>query len=644
MDYRAEIDGLRAIAVVSVILFHMGFNSLSGGYVGVDVFFGISGYLIGYLVISKLKAGNFKFSEFFSRRIRRLFPAAFVVYIVTVIVFFFVFPQSLYKATIEGVASSLTFTSNLYYWQLGGYFGPTVETNPMLHTWSLSVEEQFYLFFPVLLYFLSKCFNKDIVVFSILLIAVLVSLFLAVAYTPSAISFAGFYLLPVRVYELGLGVLCAFIHFKGWFRTGLNKGYIKDLGLLMIVVSLFLFNKATPFPSYNALLPVVGCCLFLLSTSTDCLSYKVTTNRVFIYLGLVSYSLYLWHWPVIVLADWMAPYDKNVFDYLAMVVTMLAIAHVSWKCIEKPFRSYKADTSTVLRRYLVINFGFLSVLFLLWIGGNGFYSDPDGKIGTVYQQAIEPEPGRAQCTDKIKNEGVFFACHMLSNKPHAKKIFVWGDSHGSALMPAFEKTASEIDVFYANNTGCLPLLDVTSVSSIYGDCELVNRLVWEHLSKVKYDLVVLIGAFDNYMKYGFVTDVASRSMDSVTAIRQGVHNQAALFDSKQMNYLIFEQAIEFRFSVPDYYLNEAMTGVSHGQNKMQVSSYLEQGTIFRQITEGIAKENVVNIFLEDCKDSFCPSALDGSLLYKDNHHISNTYAKSLNSRVYAAVVSRLKDD
>ncbi len=642
MNYRADIDGLRAIAVLSVVFFHMGFDFISGGYVGVDVFFSISGYLIGYLVISKLDSRQFSFTDFFVRRVKRLFPAALVVYISTIFIFFIYFPPSMFESMLEGVASSLTFTSNIYFWQQGGYFGASVENNPMLHTWSLSVEEQFYIIFPTIMYFIFKFSGRLFYLFLALSVAVIASVFVAVLYAPSAISFAGFYLLPVRVYELGLGVLCAFIHYKGWLKSFLERGIVKDIGFVLIFISIIVFDENTSFPSYNALLPVIGCCFILISKSKKCFSYSVLTDQRLVFVGVISYSVYLWHWPVIVFNNWLNPYDKTISQYLIISVIIFMLSFLTWNYIERPFRhSTTNSASSYFAKYISINIFLLLVISGLWVIGNSSFSDPDGRINSVYQTAIAPEPDRDNCTDVVKISRTFHRCILSVEKPGKKKVLVWGDSHGSALMPAFAKISEEVNVYYVNNTGCIPLLTVTSVSTVFGDCGTANRLVWDHIKNENYDLVVLAAAFNNYLAFNIVTDVRTETMNSADAIRTGLNAQVLEFNKNNKKYIIIEQGPRFEYSVPLFYLNQASTGLVYNRNKVSKLDYIKQGELFKSIAMSNSSENLFNIFISDCSDDYCPSALGGQLLYKDTHHISNTYAFHLQDKIRDIVLSRL---
>jgi peptidoglycan/LPS O-acetylase OafA/YrhL len=209
MKYRSDIDGLRAIAVLLVILFHAKTGLFSGGYIGVDVFFAISGFLITSIIYTKILAGNFSFINFYKRRAKRLLPASLFMTLVTLFVFAAMYPPDVFKTLSESAIASVLFFSNLYFWQTSGYFSPNVEIQPLLHTWSLSVEEQFYFLFPLALFSLLMLKLSLRALLSLIAVSCLVSLVLAVIYAPNSLSFIGFYILPTRFYEMGLGALLA---------------------------------------------------------------------------------------------------------------------------------------------------------------------------------------------------------------------------------------------------------------------------------------------------------------------------------------------------------------------------------------------------------------------------------------------------
>ena len=296
LKYRPEIDGLRAIAVLPVILFHAGIGIFDGGFVGVDVFFVISGFLITSIIVKDVEAGTFSFMAFYERRARRILPALFVVMICCLpFAWMWLLPRELIAFS-TSVISVCLFASNFLFWRQSGYFDAAAELKPLLHTWSLAVEEQYYIVFPIAVLFLWR-FGRNGVIVSLALVAV-ASLLLSEWSWRNAPD-ANFYLLPTRAWELMAGALCSFVA-VGPRPTRDNA--LSALGLAAILFSVFWFDETTPFPSIYATVPVAGTCLVLLFATSGTVSCTVLSTRALVGTGLISYSAYLWHQPLFAFA------------------------------------------------------------------------------------------------------------------------------------------------------------------------------------------------------------------------------------------------------------------------------------------------------------------------------------------------------
>lgn len=361
MNYRREIDGLRALAVLPVILFHAGFELFSGGFVGVDVFFVISGYLITTIILAELEQEKFSIVNFYERRARRILPALFLVMLVC-IPFAWVL---LTPADLNSFAKSLIavplFVSNIFFWRDGGYFETAAELKPLLHTWSLAVEEQFYVLFPLFLMFFWKLGKRWILVTLVFVFLASVSLAQWGAYAKPD---ASFYLLPTRGWELLIGTFAA-LYLSRANRKEFSKG-ISDffgwVGVALILYAVFAFSKATPFPGLYALVPTLGTVLIILFATRQTTVGKFIGNNLFVGVGLMSYSAYLWHQPVLAFArHWSKELDQILI--LLLVTLVLVISYFSWRFIEQPFRS-KAK----FNRTFVFTASFLVGLIFIFIG------------------------------------------------------------------------------------------------------------------------------------------------------------------------------------------------------------------------------------------------------------------------------------
>jgi peptidoglycan/LPS O-acetylase OafA/YrhL len=633
LAYRKDLDGLRALAILPVLFFHFDFSWFSGGYVGVDVFFVLSGYLISSILIKEINNKEFSFFQFFNRRIRRLMPMAFTIYIFCLLVFLFIYPNVYYQKVTDAVLTSMLFTSNLYFWQQGGYFtGAFLEINPLLHTWSLSVEEQFYLFFPIFLIVLFKITTSSIFRFLAICILTLISLFLAVQFAPSYQSFAAFYLLPPRMYELSIGAIFAYLIIKMPNNNCRNLPGIKELGFVMILVPIFLFDKNTTFPSYNALMPVLGAAFIIFSNNKNNIINKLLTNKLIVYIGLISYSLYLWHWPLIVIKNWVYPNAAFLVDFLTICLCFILSA-LSYRYIEKPFRNKDLIPGKILVIIASASFALLfCITLILSHYGNSFIVDNDRKIELAYLSATVAEPNRGYCTDKIRNTNKFHYCEWQSDNLQAKNIFVWGDSHGSALMPAFELFKSKYNIRFTHNTGCPPFPNIERNDNI-NNCVKINNLVLEHINNEKYDMIIFAAAFNNYLNLdvlkSMTTDGQDKSKASIDIF--GFNANSLFFDlkKKKQNFIIISQAPRFEKDVSLNFLRESTLKIKSRPLFISIDEYHTQSEDFYT---AINKEWHKYIFTLDrvyCPNNICISQRGAELLYKDAHHITNAFAKEI---------------
>lgn len=338
MKYRPEIDGLRAIAVIPVVLFHAEFSIFSGGFVGVDIFFVISGYLITTIILTEMEQGRFSLVNFYEKRARRILPALFLVMFISLFFAWFVLlPNDMREFSQSLIATSL-FSSNILFWHESGYWAAASELKPLLHTWSLAVEEQYYVLFPLFLMLMWK-YRKRWIFGALILIA---AISLAVAHWGSYHKpVATFYLLPTRSWELAIGAGIAFHMFYRKKSLLSNKKIQESLGLLglaMICFAILLYDNTTPFPSLYALLPTIGAGLVILFASSQTISGRLLKMKLLVAVGLISYSVYLWHQPLLAFTKYSIISNPSDTTYVVLAFLPFPLAYLSWKFIEKPFR------------------------------------------------------------------------------------------------------------------------------------------------------------------------------------------------------------------------------------------------------------------------------------------------------------------
>ena len=363
MTYRPDIDGLRAIAVLPVMLFHAGSDLFSGGFVGVDVFFVISGFLITGIILTELQQGRFSVAGFYERRARRLLPALFVVMAVCLpFAWLWMYPPALQDFA-QSLLAVATFSSNLLFWQETGYWGSANELKPLLHTWSLAVEEQYYVLFPLFLLALWRWRINTLL--PILMLLAVASLLLA-EWGSHRYPEATFFLLPTRGWELAMGAItaCVFIRHQDFIKRlrghrGLNEG-LSVLGLSLIMFAVFGFDRHTPFPGLWALIPTVGTALVIIFCSPMTHTARLLGSRLLAGIGLISYSAYLWHQPLLAFTRHRSLTDPEESTLILMALLSLPLAYLSWRLIEQPFRNKQRVSRQTVVWFAVVG----SVVFM----------------------------------------------------------------------------------------------------------------------------------------------------------------------------------------------------------------------------------------------------------------------------------------
>lgn len=448
--YRPDIDMLRAIAVASVVFFHAGFAELSGGFVGVDIFFMISGYLISkHLIEEADRTGKVSIAVFYQKRLRRIGPALLTVLLATTsVALVALFPTQL-EDYFSSLLAALSFVSNIYFWSQSGYFSAQGDTIPLLHTWSLAVEEQFYIFIPLLVWVLAKRKRAlKIIVAS----GFLISLALSV-WQSDLRPGASFYLLPTRMWELLLGTIVAqLVIERSPVLDKLPPRLCAIAGLALIGISLFAINEEMAFPGWVALLPCIGTALVIVSGRDGIPSpISYLTGRPILHIGLISYSLYLWHWPVIVFWRYFNPDSEGLAPKLLVIGISYLLAVASFKFIEAPTRKpdFAFRTLGVGAAFAAIAIATVSAI---GIGKSGFPERFSSEVVRYAAASEDRAPVPATCT--LGEE----VC-ALGADGEARFVLI-GDSFAGALAPAFDEmlASRELSGALVHRNACPPLL------------------------------------------------------------------------------------------------------------------------------------------------------------------------------------------
>ncbi len=464
--YRADIDGMRAVAVISVILFHIDENILPGGFVGVDIFFVISGYLITMHILCDLELDKFSLLEFYRRRVRRIAPMMlFIVAVVITVSLMIQRPEDTRRVAATSVASLLSL-ANVYFWLFedAGYFAQASNANPLLHLWSLGVEEQFYIFWPLILISAYKTLvgKRFLVVF---LAVALVSFLLGQYLYPKSPSFV-YYMLPTRAGELLVGAVAAYLVFRNpdvfVHRLVLHTSAV--LGIVLVVSSLLLLSEDVVFPGLNAILPATGAALLILSGHYGNGGIKrILTIRPLVFIGLISYSAYLWHWPLLVFARYAGIDIGLVEGGVALVVTMLLSA-ISYYLIENPARRYKGDAWQVIAyQYAIPAGGLVAISVVIIVTGGYFLHRNADEYRSISSKALPAYEYDYVCQrweisdEEIKDRSCVVGGVEGGGNP---SVLLWGDSQAAHYIGVLGAFAERAGFAFRNlaHASCPPLL------------------------------------------------------------------------------------------------------------------------------------------------------------------------------------------
>ena len=476
INYRPEIDGLRAIAVFAVVLFHIDENILPGGYLGVDIFFVISGYLIFSIIFKEIQSNNFSLKNFYIRRARRILPALYFMVIVNgSAAILYLYPDQLIYLG-KAMFSIVFFISNIFFWRTTSYFDDPSSQNIFLHTWSLSVEEQFYIFVPFAIVFLKKYIEWK-TVFYLVLLFFFISIFFS-SYIADIKPNANFYLIFSRIFEISLGIGISFYQFVFKKKYHLSNKFLDNLLVIIfffiILLSFFYLDTSFLMPSYFSLIPCLAVTYIILTINSNTILYFILSRKEIVYIGKISYSLYLWHFPLIVFILSFEPkFFTSVLNIFIFLFFLIIISHFSWKHIENYFRNTKKINNSFFCRILfgaVSSIIFISIIIFYTNGFNNSFnkrlSQEDKNIYNLILSAKESQKiiNNKNChiwTEDINENFLkkFNSC-IDNNK---ENILVIGDSHAIDLFNALAYNIdNDINLISISRNGCRPAVPYES--------------------------------------------------------------------------------------------------------------------------------------------------------------------------------------
>lgn len=607
LDYRPEIDGLRAVSVLSVIFYHAEFELFRGGFVGVDVFFVISGYLITSIICTEINSGNFSLKNFYGRRIKRIFPALFFVMASCII---FAWPWLLptdFVAYAQSQVAVSMFASNIWFWYNIGYFDTDGALKPLLHTWSLAVEEQFYLVYPVGFLILTRFFKRWA------LACVLFAAFLSFAFAQWAAykhpNFA-FYFLPARIWELlvGASVSLTLTSKSGkQFRRGFRE-ICAGVGILMVAYSVFLFDRFTPFPGVFALVPTLGAALIIVFAEKDTWIGRLLSLKIFVQVGLVSYSAYLWHQPIFAFARLKSLETFTPYSPTLLLLATFGLAFFTWRFIETPIRNNRSVVGgRVLSAGIAISVVFVT-MGLVINDSKGvesrFETSLIGDVGHLeFHQFIDEE--YFDCEPKSVSAqalswGGFLRCKQ--SKSGVPDLVLLGDSHAEHLFIGLAEAEKNLNVaFYISDS--VPLVDNPKFEGFFE----------EILKNGKRQSVLITFMYSYQFADRDKKDIFDRLELTIDSLQRAGKDVFILGDVPK--FQINPEICKFRFQKTEVL----------DRCEVSVNQATYQSRPYEAMIKYLSKKNGVQ-FVELnaalCDEDTCGIIKANQILYRDNHHLN----------------------
>lgn len=639
--YRPDIDGLRAIAILSVVAFHTYPTGGKGGFIGVDIFFVISGFLISTILLQNLEKGSFSFVEFYIRRINRIFPALILVLIATFLIGWFVMLADEYALLGKHILAGAGFVSNFLLLRESGYFDIAADMKPLLHLWSLGIEEQYYLVWPPLIWFAYKWKKYLFSTILVLCFASFVFNVTSVSHNPIET-----FLLPLtRFWELLVGsALAYFMLFNQSLvqrlRT-LNGNFLSLCGIVLILTGIIYITKDKVFPGWWALLPTIGAALVILAGSQAWFNRKVLSSRLLVWFGLISFPLYLWHWPLLAFAQIMVGQLPAREIRFAIDVVSIVLAYMTYRWIEKPIRFGKSGSSKTI--IMIILMAVVGCVGYSCLSLNGF---PFRKIsllsgGEISANNINPDSDQSpqkswSCRSTVNVSEEFNKNCLLHTLVDSKfRIVVWGDSHAYAWMPVFKQIAMQnnYELYVISTPGCPPINGVRrtdGVDSNSANCKGIETTgkILDSIVKLKPDLVILTSWWSLY-SHGLVidgvpykdhhfltthpTEIATQDT-SRAALKKEIPATLKVFERNNIPVIVFKNPPVLHFSVANS---------RKSINEIQPTT-LEHEELSDFTNQILSKNNNYKIFdpaTKLCRES-CVAKVDGNWIYTDFTHLS----------------------
>ncbi len=635
-SYRPDIDGLRAIAVVAVFLFHAdAIATAQGGFVGVDVFFVISGFLIGRMVDQQVVAGEFSFLNFYERRARRLAgPLLIVLFGSYVAGYFLLMPIDLDNLADSIIASLFLFANHHFYEELD-YFNSDVNLKPLLHLWTLSVEEQFYLIFPLLVFYSKRAVGNRLPAF----LAGGLS-FLAVVIIVRIDEQAAFYLLPCRAWELLLGYFVYLVGSRGPRLSSKALDGLAILGLVMVGWSIMTFDDGLRFPGETALVPCLGAALLIYVNSFRMTMVgHILAFSPLVLIGKLSYSIYLFHWPVIVFSQYYLDRTLNSTETGIVFFSVFVMSYLSFKFVEKPMRQ---RTFQIVPSETIVASIIISVIIAITVypaTRNGGYSDRLPPESVRFSTARNDwSADQFACVDRTPEKIITGDVCQFNMESRGPSVLLWGDSHATVLLPLLQKIALEdrFKLVFVGTNGCPPLMDVETEK---GYCKDTNSAVANMIKERQFDVVAIAANWQSYGGSNIAFVNGRRMKRNDIELENSLDRTSLVTQLANARLLVVGQVPTYDIDIPNYLTKQSFLASIDsltGYNRSRPKPHLDPKYLINAVAN-IAPDGKLGPSQILCNPT-CRISDELTSLYKDGGHLSLNGSRVL----YEAMVLELR--
>jgi len=642
LRYVPEIDGLRAVAVLSVVFYHLGFSWIPGGFLGVDIFFVISGYLITAILLRETEANGESrqyFSNFYLRRLCRIFPALFVVILTTLFAAYYILRPEDYLELARSALAAVSFVSNIYFYFNTGYFDAPAETMPLLHTWSLAVEEQFYLIWPAVIFALSGlAIHSRIAIFTIIFLA---SLALSVYVTPINPMLA-FYNFPFRIFQFMLGAIIPLVLMNSSSKLQIssnNSALLQIVGLALIASSVFQITMDDPIPGLLALAPCLGASFIILSAlNPHKLIAKLLNNNAFVGIGKISFSLYLWHWPIITLYKiYAATDDLSLSERIAILALSVLLSIASYKYVEQPFRIPTKQWRTVT---FSIATGFAVLMFSgLVLQTNGFVD----RVPNDGRSISTKDSWEWDCPKRVTGVWHKSLCNFgLPWDTADVKVVLWGDSHAAHLAPLLEVVAEKYQISAVIVPACRQVTDGATVlirsknpaRATEGCYEAIQHMQQLLTRDKRIKLVVIAGAWRIALGQVHSANEAHPELRQRALLMQkGLAATTSMITKLDVDVLILGDVPSLvdgsrrECAGATNLLRKSTPNCSLSRKFVEIHQRDAEDVLLR-VAEANPRVGYHNIIASHCRSGDCSLFSMGEFIYRDTDHIRRNFSST----------------